>query len=244
MRYLILSDIHANWEGLEGVLQATDGRYDEVVCLGDVVGYGADPNRAVEWVREHCSTAIRGNHDKACSGLEDAELFNPLARRAVTWTQNELTDENRDWLRTLQQGPVEVADFVVVHGSIRDEDEYVLDARDAAPQFEHLSKSVTFFGHTHVQGGFFLRGSSNGAGEDSIGAPETLHLRLGDICLVNPGSVGQPRDFVWEAAYALYDSESRTITYGRCPYDVQSAQKKIRDAGLPGSLAERLALGR
>ncbi len=243
MRYLILSDIHANWQGLEGVLAAAAGRYDEIVCLGDIVGYGADPNRTTEWVRKNCSTVIRGNHDKACSGLENAEQFNPVAKQAVEWTHHALSDENREYLRALPGGPIEVNGFAMVHGSVRDEDEYVLDARDAAPQFEHVTKALTFFGHTHVQGGFFLR-AANSASDDAVGAPGTFHLRDNDLCLVNPGSVGQPRDYQWEAGFAVYDSQERTVSYGRCPYDVQAAQTRIRAAGLPASLAERLALGR
>lgn len=244
MRYLILSDIHANKEALAAVVKETEGLYDRAVCLGDVVGYGADPNPVVDWVRRNCAAVIRGNHDKACCGLEEPTFFNPVARQAVSWTYQALTEENRRYLRELPRGPVDLETFVIVHGSIRDEDEYLLELRDAAPQFEHALGRLVFFGHTHVQGGFFLR-TVNGVSPHSAGeSPLTLTIREGDTMLVNPGSVGQPRDLVWEAAYALYDSVSGSLEYRRCAYDVAGAQQKILDAGLPPSLAERLSMGR
>ncbi len=243
MRYLILSDIHANLEALEAVVEHAAGAYDEAVCLGDLVGYGADPNAVTDWVRENCSQVIRGNHDKACCGLEEPTLFNPMARFAVEWTYGKLTEDNRRWLRELPRGPVKRDSFVMVHGSVLDEDEYLIDAYDAAGQFPHMAGKLVFFGHTHVQGGFFLR-SVNGAGFNSEACPEALSFREGDSLLVNPGSVGQPRDLVWTAAYAIYDAEQRRIFYRRCDYRVQDAQEKIRRAGLPESLAKRLGVGR
>ena len=246
MRYLILSDIHANWEGLQAVLAHAEGAYDAICCLGDVVGYGADPNAVSEWVRANCSHVIRGNHDKTCCGLEDASFFNPTARLAVDWTHDELSKENLEWLRGLPRGPLEVEGaFTIVHGSYLDEDEYLLDLRDAAQQFPHMAGKLVFFGHTHVQGAFLLRGDYpvDGARPDASG-PNAIQVRAGDTVLVNPGSVGQPRDFMWESAYAVFDAEARTVTYQRVPYDVATAQEKIRKAGLPEALAERLSLGR
>ena len=244
MRYLILSDIHANLEALAAVIKNAEGTYDQVVCLGDVVGYGADPNAVTDWVRENCEVVIRGNHDKACCGLEEPTLFNPFARQAVTWTFDTLSEQNRQYLRELPRGPFDARDFVMVHGSVRDEDEYVLEMRDAAPQFEYAAGRLVFFGHTHVQGGFFLR-AINGAGPQSGETPRSaITVRDGDSMLANPGSVGQPRDLMWEAAYALYDAQTRRLEYRRCPYDVARAQQKILDAGLPTTLAERLVLGR
>ncbi len=253
MRYLILSDIHSNLEALAAVVKHAEGTYDRVVCLGDVVGYGADPNAVTDWMRENCAVTIRGNHDKACCGLEEPALFNPVARAAVVWTFDELSEQNRKYLRELPAGPVDVTDFVIVHGSILDEDEYVLDVRDATPQFERAMGRLVLFGHTHVQGGFFLR-TVNGTGPTSPSAPVSsptpasppaaITLRDGDTMLINPGSVGQPRDRVWESGYALYDSDARRLEYRRCPYDVARAQQKIVDAGLPAALAERLVMGR
>ena len=248
MQYLIISDIHANLEALEAVMRDAEGQYETIVCLGDVVGYGADPNPVCEWVRGNADVVIRGNHDKACCGLEDPVLFNPVARYAVEWTHENLTAENRDWLRDLVAGPVDVRDFIIAHGSVLDEDEYLIDAQDAANQFPHILGRIVFFGHTHVQGGFFLRTSeaTNGSGappvEDEV--PNSVALRSSDTALINPGSVGQPRDLAWESGYALFDSDKRRVDYRRCPYDVTASQKKILEAGLPAALAERLSIGR
>jgi predicted phosphodiesterase len=245
MQYLILSDIHANLEGLEAVVRHAEGQYERIVCLGDVVGYGADPNPVCEWVRRHADHVIRGNHDKACCGIEEPVLFNPVARFAVEWTHEQLTQENLAWLRDLPMGPAEVEDFLLAHGSVLDEDEYLIDAQDAANQFPHVLGRVVFFGHTHVQGGFFLRaceadGLSTAADPDANG----VALSPADTALINPGSVGQPRDLEWESGYALYDSAKRRVRYRRCPYDVAASQRKILDAGLPAALAERLSVGR
>ena len=154
MRYLILSDLHANWEALEAVTRETAGHYDKAICCGDLVGYAADPNRVVEWVRANCAVVVRGNHDRACTGLDDLEWFNPVARQAALWTQEHLTRENVDYTATLSKGPVLLDDFEVVHGSPYDEDEYVLAAGEAGQAFTYLESRLAFFGHTHVQGGF------------------------------------------------------------------------------------------
>jgi len=245
MRYLILSDIHANWQALDAVLKDARGRYGEIVCLGDLVGYGADPNRVTSWVREHVPQVVRGNHDKACCGLEDPVLFNPVARRAAEWTLEELSDDNREYLRELPRGPLEADGFLMVHGSIVNEDEYVLSPDDAALQFSFLGGRRVFFGHTHVQGGFLYSRGQVGV-EALLVDPgrRFLESREGRAELINPGSVGQPRDRNWTAAYALYDSETRTVEFRRCPYDLAAAQQSIREAGLPDILAERLAFGR
>ena len=153
MRYLILSDIHANWEALQAVLQSAAGRYDQIVCLGDVVGYGADPNAVTEWVRGHVKEVIRGNHDKACCGLEDTITFNPVARRAAEWTMTTLTPDNREYLRGLARGPMEVDGFLMVHGSVLDEDEYLIDPYDALFQFPHVEDAWSSSGTPMCKGG-------------------------------------------------------------------------------------------
>jgi predicted phosphodiesterase len=245
MRYLILSDIHANWEALRAVLESAAGRYDKVVCLGDVVGYGADPNAVIGWIRDNVTDVIRGNHDKACCGLEDTITFNPVARRAAEWTMNALTPENMEYLRKLARGPLEVDGFVMVHGSILDEDEYLIDPYDALFQFPHAEGRLVFFGHTHVQGGFLLWDAGDPADRAANKTQgDVLRIVRGTTQLINPGSVGQPRDFVWQAGYAIYDSERQLVEFQRCDYDLATAQQKIRDAGLPPALADRLALGR
>jgi predicted phosphodiesterase len=246
VRYLILSDIHANWEALEAVVENCSGEYDEVLCCGDLVGYGADPNPVVEWVRTHCSTVVRGNHDKACTGQDDLEWFNPVARAAAVWTLAELSRENAEYTRNLTQGPVTVNGFQIIHGSPYDEDEYVVGAAEAGDAFGYLQSLLAFFGHTHVQGGFIW----NHSRVENIGKTplrnDRQRLQLDPECayLINPGSIGQPRDGDPRAGYVLYNCEERQLFYRRVPYDVERAQEKILHAGLPPILAERLAVGR
>ena len=245
MRYLILSDIHSNKESLEAVLDHAEGDYDEIGCLGDIVGYGADPNAVTEWIRENVSHVIRGNHDKACCGLEDASTFNVIARLAVQWTQENLTPENREYLTGLSRGPLVLNGFVMVHGSIIDEDEYVIDPYDAMMQYPYVEGRLVFFGHTHLQGGFILWGEDGHIAHETVG-PDSgeIQTSAGRSYLINPGSVGQPRDFNWKAGYAIFDSEKQVVEYRRCPYAIETTQAKIRDAGLPGALATRLSEGR
>jgi predicted phosphodiesterase len=246
VRYLILSDLHANWEALEAVTREAAGGYDKAICCGDLVGYAADPNLVVEWVRAHCAVVVRGNHDRACTGLDDLEWFNPVARQAALWTLENLTRENIDYTATLAKGPVLLDDFEVVHGSPYDEDEYVLATIEAGQAFAYLESRLAFFGHTHVQGGFIW----NRSRVETIGrvsarsGSESLDIDPDCAYMINPGSVGQPRDGDPRAAYVLYDSDAHAVTYHRTPYDVETAQKKIREAGLPPILADRLTVGR
>ena len=246
MRYLILSDIHANWESLEAALEHAAGKYDQVLCLGDLIGYGADPNAVTEWVREHAAWVVRGNHDKAAVGLDDLEWFNPVARAAAVWTQRELTRENADYIRSLPRGPLALDGFQMVHGSPLDEDEYILGVADAGLVFGYLETRLTFFGHTHLQGGFIWNHARVETIEKTHAAEERQTLELDPECayMVNPGSVGQPRDGDPRAAYVLYNPEESFLIYYRLPYDVGKAQEKIRRAGLPPLLADRLATGR
>jgi predicted phosphodiesterase len=246
VRYLILSDLHANQEALDAVLDQAAGRYDQAICCGDVVGYGADPNPIVEWVRANCSTTVRGNHDKACTGLEDLEWFNPVARAAAIWTQRNLTPENVEWTRALPHGPVIVEDFQVVHGSPFDEDEYVLAPEEAGQAFGYLERRLAFFGHTHIQGGFIWNQSRVETIPRTAPRSDRQVMEIDPACayMINPGSLGQPRDGDPRAAYALYDSGGGMLTYFRVPYDIEGAQRKIRMAGLPTILADRLLVGR
>jgi predicted phosphodiesterase len=245
VRYLILSDIHANWEALEAVLGHARNAYDAVLCCGDLVGYGADPNPVVDWARAHVSAIVRGNHDKSCSGMEDLEWFNPVARGAALWTAGVLTPENLAYLRALPKGPVVVETFQILHGSPVDEDEYLVSAHAVSSLRDRLETEVSFFGHTHSQGGFLCH--RNGVRRLGFPQPEedrlTLALEHGAAYLVNPGSVGQPRDGDPRAGYALYDPAARLVEYRRVPYDIAGAQKKILAAGLPEILAMRLETG-
>ena len=242
----MLSDIHGNWEGLQAVMEHAAGKYDQVLCCGDLIGYGADPNAVTDWVRANVASVVRGNHDKASVGLDDLEWFNPVARAAAVWTQRELSPENAAYIRQLPKGPLKLDGFEVVHGSPLDEDEYMLAAADASQIFGYLETPLTFFGHTHVQGGFIWNHMRIETIDKTPLRDERLTLELSADCsyLINPGSVGQPRDGDQRAAYVLYNAEEHFLIFYRLPYDVGTAQTKIRRAGLPPILADRLAAGR
>jgi diadenosine tetraphosphatase ApaH/serine/threonine PP2A family protein phosphatase len=250
MRALILSDIHANLEALTAVLDAAEG-YDELWNLGDVVGYGGAPNQVIERIRPLAALHVRGNHDKVCGGLVSTLGFNPVARAAAQWTHDELNAENLAWLNSMPQGPLrpELGGVSCAHGSPLDEDQYILSVRDAWAPLQQMTTDITFFGHTHIQGGFVQDGpqwhevhpryrSRNEADSWRLEMPE------GSRQLINPGSVGQPRDYDWRAAFAIYDSEERCVIFHRVPYDLTTSQGRILMAGLPERLAARLREGR
>ena len=245
MRYLILSDLHANWEALQAVLAQAKSTYDRIVCCGDLVGYGADPDAVTQWTRDNVAAIVRGNHDKACAGLEDLEWFNPVARQSVLWTQAVMQPDNMGYLRDLVKGPDRVDGFQIVHGSPLDEDEYVVSERDVAQVAPYLDAAVSFFGHTHLQGGFLCHrnGVKRFARMDQDAEAEAYELHVDETYYINPGSVGQPRDGDSRAAYAVYEPEARLVTLCRAEYDISSAQKKILKAGLPELLALRLQAG-
>jgi predicted phosphodiesterase len=244
VRYLILSDIHANWEALQAVLADAEGRHDQIVCCGDVVGYGGDPNRATEWIRQSVEHVVRGNHDKAATGSEDIEWFNPVAKRATLWTQGVLLEANSNYLRNLPKGPLQLDGFQLVHGSPLDEDDYLVSPGQAAQLFGYIAR-LTFFGHSHLQGGFLVHRDGVRPIEKVPADRSAIELTLpeGYACLINPGSVGQPRDGDPRAGYVIYETEEQVISYCRVPYDIAGAQQKIIDAGLPDVLARRLSLG-
>ncbi len=245
MRYLILSDIHANWEALQAVLTHAESDYDRILCCGDVVGYGADPDAVTEWVRNNVALIVRGNHDRACAGLEDLEWFNTVARASAVWTQEIMKPENIDYLRDLAKGPERIDGFQIVHGSPLDEDEYVVSEYDVAQVAPYLDSAVSFFGHTHLQCGFLCHrnGVKRLRNVDVDVDREVLDLEKEAGYLINPGSVGQPRDGDPRAAYAVYQPDTHQVTLRRAEYDVASAQKKILEAGLPELLALRLEAG-
>jgi predicted phosphodiesterase len=237
---LILSDIHANLEALEAVLADAEGQYDRIICLGDLVDYGADPNAVVEWARAHVAVAVRGNHDRACAGIDSLEDYNAAAQRSAEWTRSVLSEENAGFLRNLPRGPLRYEDYDLAHGSPADEDEYLATAFEASNMLPFLQARATFFGHTHLQGGFLVtRG-----GVRAIAPKGTLELEPRHFFLLNPGAVGQPRDGDPRAAYAFYWAEEHRIEYRRTAYDVEKAAAKIRAAGLPDSLAVRLFHGK
>lgn len=251
MRVLLLSDIHSNLEALEACLAAAPA-YDLVVNLGDIVGYGASPNEVIARSRELGKFFVRGNHDKAVCGLVDVRDFNPVAALASSWTRDQLTEENLEWLRGLPQGPVqieELADIQFVHGSPIHEDEYVVNVGDAVGPLTVSSFKITFFGHTHLQGSFSLNGDridSIHPAYRTVGQIEKSEfpLKNGMRYLINPGSVGQPRDGDWRAGFAVFDSDASIIVFYRVPYNLKRAQDRILAADLPQRLATRLAAGR
>jgi diadenosine tetraphosphatase ApaH/serine/threonine PP2A family protein phosphatase len=246
VRYLIVTDIHSNLEALEAVLESAKGDYDRVLCCGDLVGYGADPQAVIEWARANVAVIVRGNHDKVAAGSEDIEWFSPAAKAAALWTREAITPAQLDYLRTLPRGPLDIDDFQIMHGAPLDEDEYLISSYEVSRQLQGLEREVNFFGHTHVQGGFRCHRNGN----RQIGAPTPwesefmLTLQPDELFLINPGSVGQPRDGDWRASYCIYIPEDRAVVFRRVRYDVDSAQEKIRAAGLPDLLADRLSAGR
>jgi predicted phosphodiesterase len=258
LRYLVVSDIHGNREALEAVLNDARGKYERIVSCGDLCDYGPDSNFTVDWARIHVSAGIRGNHDRICAGLGSTESFAPLAQEAAVWTMEQLTPANRTYLCELPGGPVIVDDdLILVHGSPRDEDEYVIGMDDVSGAFASMDglnseKLPVFFGHTHLQWGFVRTVRPRGRGELLRGIsgpltplPETLiRLDAGGSYLINPGSVGQPRDGDPRAGYALFDSGLHEVRLRRVHYDHRVTERKIVEAGLPTRLGSRLAVGR
>jgi predicted phosphodiesterase len=255
MRYLILTDIHANLEALDAcVADARTRGFDRTLVLGDLVGYGADPNAVIDRVLALEPAAIvRGNHDKVASGIEQAEGFNSVAKSAAHWTLDALTPAHRAWLTALPAGPVVVDDLIqICHGSPFDEDAYIFDELDAARALKASRRPLCLFGHTHYPVTFVLADNTldvlpavepeQGYGPLSPGAQ--IALADGAKYLLNPGSVGQPRDGDSRAAYAIVDEDQKRVELYRLRYDIGAAQAKVMKAGLPDVLAQRLGLGR
>ena len=246
MKYLIMSDIHSNKEALSAVLAFVRRKpWDKCVLLGDVVGYCANPNQVVDSVRKlRPMAAVRGNHDKVCSGIEQGELFNRMALEAAMWTRRKLTRTNIEWLKQLPEGPVKVDDrFAICHGTPIDEDAYIFGEIEALNVFRHTDFPLTFFGHSHFPVIFAL--SPDAITTILTVAPSfRFKLREGVRYLINPGSVGQPRDGNPLASFAFYDSDSRVVTIHRIAYQLKNTQQRILKAGLPRPLADRLAIGR
>lgn len=243
MRYLVITDIHANIEALDVCLaDAESSGYNKVLVLGDIVGYGPDPNAVIDRVIALNPAAIvRGNHDKIAFGLQEAEGFNASARAAAQWTFTSLTPEHRDWLKKLPQGPTTVDDCVeICHGSPTDEDEYIFDELDARRALGSSTQRLCLFGHTHVAIAFKLTDRSIGTAPTG----DTFEIEADSKYLVNPGSVGQPRDNDPRAAYLIYDAGAQRIERYRLEYPVGQTQAKMASAGLPDPLIRRLAAGR
>lgn len=236
----LISDIHGNLEALEAVLAELGRRRpDRVLCLGDVVGYGASPNECLNHVRERCTLVLLGNHDAAASGGPEAARFNIYARVAAEWTSKTLTRDNRDYLQRLPLTSSHGSTFLVHASPACPRDwEYLLDRFDAEPQFHYFEEPVCFIGHTH-QPAIYM---ADPGGCKSLPL-STSALDPNRRYIVNVGSVGQPRDHDPRACFLLHDESAGTIEYVRIAYDVEAAQAKIRAAQLPEVLAARLATG-
>lgn len=241
MKYAIISDLHANMEALEAVLARIEQiGVDQIVCLGDVVGYNACPNECVDLISQQGIPTICGNHDAVACGLDEPWGFNPVALAAALWTREALTDENAEWLKTLPD-TLEFEAFLAAHGAPSDRDIYLFTWEDVLPhlqRIEEMGHSVCFFGHTHNPG-IFARDGVFTADEDP-----GFHIDEGKCFLINPGSVGQPRDGDPRAAFGLLDTGTNLYKMIRVDYPIKEAAERIIAAGLPEILAERLFLGR
>jgi predicted phosphodiesterase len=240
MKYAVIADIHANWEAFQVVLNdAKEQKCTHYCCVGDVVGYGANPKECLDVVRDMGMPCVKGNHDEYCSSEDDLEGFNPHAAEAVRWTRKQLTPEDREWLRDLRYVRL-VASFSVVHATLDGPQRwgYVFDKLMAAASFTYQNTSVCFFGHTHVPVAFVRDAVVRG------GTYSKFRVEAGRKYFVNVGSVGQPRDGNPKAAYVIYDLDEGSIEIRRLDYDIPKTQKKIIAAGLPQRLADRLALGK
>jgi predicted phosphodiesterase len=239
-KYAILGDIHANLEALSAVLEDAEANgVDKYVCVGDIVGYNANPSECLEIVREKCVAVVRGNHDHYVSHDECLDDFHPLAANVIDWTRKQLSEEQTKYLRNLRLS-IMVDGFTIVHSTLDMPEKwgYVLDTLDAAANFNYQNTSVCFHGHTHVPV-LFERQTSVTRNEFS-----TYTTSLGKKCFVNTGSVGQPRDGDPRASYVIYEPKERRIELRRVAYDIALTQQKIIEAGLPERLAKRLDYGK
>lgn len=240
MRLAILSDLHANLEATNAVLaDAHERGCTDFVCLGDVVGYNANPRECLEIVQKMECPVVKGNHDEQASLEESSRDFNALAEMAINWTRSQLKAPEKEWLRSLPLTGA-VRDFSITHATLDSPAEwrYVLNSLDAAASFPHQTATVCFFGHTHVAGAFV-----RDEGVKSVKV-EQLEIEETKKYLINVGSVGQPRDGDWRAAYCIYHLDKNVVEQRRVEYDLETAQQKVIKAGLPRMLAERLKLGR
>lgn len=240
MRFAIFSDIHANLEALQAVLADAESHgCTHHVCLGDVVGYNANPHECIEVVRSLDCPVVKGNHDEQASAAEDLIGFNPLAEEAINWTRHHLTDEDKQWLRDLRFSR-QVRDFTIVHATLDTPNKwgYIFNILDAASSFSYQHTALCFYGHTHAPKAYVRDTTVQSVPFDK------LVIEPGKKYFMNVGSVGQPRDGDWHASYAIYDVPKQMVELRRIEYDIYTAQDKIVAAGLPQRLADRLALGK
>jgi predicted phosphodiesterase len=240
MKYAIIADIHGNLDAFQVVLEDIRAqKANHIVCLGDVVGYNAQPKECLDLVRQMNIPCVKGNHDEYCSTENHLDGFNPHAAEAVHWTREQLTEDDKKWLRELKYSRM-AANFTMVHATLDAPERwgYVFDKLAAAASFPYQNTQMCFFGHTHVPVAFMRDTQVRG------GTYSKFKVDPAKKYFINVGAVGQPRDNNPKAAYVIYDMDAQTIELRRLEYDIASAQKKIIDAGLPERLAERLAFGR
>ncbi|MFT5469168.1 MAG: putative phosphodiesterase [Verrucomicrobiales bacterium] len=240
MKYAVFGDIHANLEALEAVLlDAAQNDCTHFVCLGDIVGYNANPRECVKIIQDLDCPVVKGNHDEEASVTTNLDGLNPLAAHALRWTREALVEEEREWLRTLKMVR-QVRDFTIVHATLDTPAGwgYVTNKFDAMASFSYQFTPVCFHGHTHTPRFYIKDGSV-----DAVAGNE-IQIETGKKYFINTGSVGQPRDGDWRASYAIYDADNQTVKIQRLDYDIPSTMKKIVDAGLPEMLAKRLEAGK
>lgn len=245
MRALVVSDLHSNAEALRAVLsRIRRKKFDSIICLGDFVGYCAEPNQVLDTMRTIRGTKlyVRGNHDRVAAGLEEGVGFNPPAREVALWTREHLSAPNRHFLEKLPIGPVHRDGIMLCHGSPYNEDEYLFTEHHAAQIFLEFDATFILYGHTHLPVVFSIDEERVVAGV-LVHEDATFRLERGSRYLINPGSVGQPRDRNPHASFAIFDSDRLTVQFFRVPYDYRKTQRSILRAGLPPILAERLAYG-
>jgi diadenosine tetraphosphatase ApaH/serine/threonine PP2A family protein phosphatase len=241
MRYAIVSDVHGNLESLERVFSRLSGE-DALLSLGDVVGYGPNPNECVAALRERCRHAVLGNHDLAATENFGIESFNYAARAAIAWTQRVLGEASREWLNGLPY-EMRLPEFLLVHGAPVNYFEYILDKGAAARAFDATDARIVFVGHTHIAEYWTLDADGN-IGHKHMQQGGELKLEDEKRYIVDVGSVGQPRDLNPQASFVLYDSAAQSVTWIRYDYPIGEVQRKMRAAGLPAYLVDRLQVGR
>ncbi|HUN29561.1 MAG TPA: metallophosphoesterase [Alphaproteobacteria bacterium] len=241
MRYAIISDIHGNIESLERAFSLMEPE-DQVLCLGDIVGYGPNPNECISLLRTRLQHAVLGNHDLAALENFGVEYFNDAARAAIAWTQTVLTEESRDWLNGLSY-EIRYPDFLMVHGAPVNYFEYILDKRTASKAFALTDAPLVFIGHTHIAE-YWVSEPDGTVGHRHMQQGGELRLEDGKRYIVDVGSIGQPRDLNPEASFVFYEPQSRKVEWVRYPYPIRDVQEKIHEAHLPEYLAMRLESGR
>jgi len=240
MKFAIFGDIHANLEAFETVLtDAADNQCTHFACIGDIVGYNANPGECLEIVRNLECPVVKGNHDEEVSSNQPLTGLNPLARRALEWTRSQISEEDKEWIKNLRLVR-QVREFTIVHATLDTPGgwNYVTNKFDALASFSYQFTPVCFYGHTHAPKFYVKSSQVQAISDDQVLVEPTKKY------FVNVGSVGQPRDGDWRSSYAIYDIERKTINIRRLEYDIELAQQKIKEAGLPEGLATRLAFGK